>query len=43
VVRHLLAASRRAGGLDPLTACERDVLALIAEGRSNAGIATPSS
>jgi DNA-binding NarL/FixJ family response regulator len=40
VVRHLLAARRRAGGLDPLTARERDVLALMAEGRSNAGIAT---
>src|ERR1019366_4159613 len=39
VVRHLLAASRRSGGLDPLTARERDVLALMAEGRSNAGIA----
>jgi DNA-binding NarL/FixJ family response regulator len=40
VVRHLLATSRRAGGLDPLTARERDVLAVMAEGRSNAGIAT---
>jgi len=40
VVRHLLAASRRSGGLNPLTAREHDVLALMAEGRSNAGIAT---
>ena len=39
VVRHLLAASGRAGGLDPLTARERDVLALMAEGRSNTAIA----
>ena len=30
-----VAASRRAGGLDPLTARERDVLALMAQGRSN--------
>ncbi len=40
VVTQLLAASRQAGGLDPLTNREREVLALMAEGRSNAGIAT---
>jgi DNA-binding NarL/FixJ family response regulator len=39
VVRHLLRASRRGHGLAALTARERDVLALMAEGRSNAGIA----
>jgi DNA-binding NarL/FixJ family response regulator len=39
VVSQLLAASRHSGGLDPLTQRERDVLALMAEGRSNAGIA----
>ena len=39
VVSQLLAASRHAGDLDPLTPRERDVLALMAEGRSNAGVA----
>ncbi|MGE5286987.1 MAG: response regulator transcription factor [Micromonosporaceae bacterium] len=39
VVRQLLRASRHAGGLATLTAREREVLALMAEGRSNAGIA----
>jgi DNA-binding NarL/FixJ family response regulator len=39
VVSQLLTASRRAGDLDPLTPREHDVLALMAEGRSNAGIA----
>ena len=39
-VSQLLAASRHAGDLDPLTPRERDVLALMAEGRSNAGVAT---
>ncbi|HEY6276500.1 MAG TPA: response regulator transcription factor [Streptosporangiaceae bacterium] len=39
VVSQLLRASRYADGLAALTAREREVLALIAEGRSNAGIA----
>jgi len=39
VVSQLLAASRHAGDLDPLTPRERDVLALMAEGRSNDGVA----
>jgi DNA-binding NarL/FixJ family response regulator len=39
VVTQLLGASRRADGLRTLTRRERDVLALMAEGRSNSGIA----
>jgi DNA-binding NarL/FixJ family response regulator len=38
VVTQLLGASRRAGTLAALTAREREVLALMAEGRSNAAI-----
>jgi DNA-binding NarL/FixJ family response regulator len=39
VVSQMLGASRRSDSLAVLTARERDVLALIAEGRSNTGIA----
>jgi len=39
VVSQLLGASRRSTGLASLTGRERDVLSLMAEGRSNAGIA----
>jgi DNA-binding NarL/FixJ family response regulator len=39
VVTQLLGASRRADGLGSLTPRERDVLALMAEGRSNGAIA----
>jgi DNA-binding NarL/FixJ family response regulator len=39
VVGHLLRASRHSSGLTTLTPRERDVLALMAEGRSNNGIA----
>src|SRR5215469_15471756 len=39
VVTQLLGASRRTDGLAALTARERDVLALMAEGRSNSAIA----
>jgi DNA-binding NarL/FixJ family response regulator len=40
VVSQLLAASRQARGLAALTPREREVLSLMAEGRSNAGIAS---
>jgi DNA-binding NarL/FixJ family response regulator len=39
VVSQLLSASRRAGSVSGLTPRERDVLSLMAEGRSNAAIA----
>lgn len=39
VVRHLLTASRRADALSALTPREREVLSLIAQGRSNTAIA----
>ncbi len=39
VVTQLLAASRRTDGLGSLTARERDVLGLMAEGRSNGAVA----
>jgi DNA-binding NarL/FixJ family response regulator len=39
VVRHLLTASRRADTLSTLTPREREVLSLIAQGRSNTAIA----
>ena len=40
VVRHLLRASRRADALAILTRREREVLSLMAQGRSNAAIAS---
>jgi DNA-binding NarL/FixJ family response regulator len=39
VVRILMRAARQAGGVGSLTGREREVPALMAEGRSNAGIA----
>jgi DNA-binding NarL/FixJ family response regulator len=39
VVRHLLNASRRADALAALTPREREVLSLMAQGRSNTAIA----
>ena len=39
VVARLVSRKRKAGPLDNLTPRERDVLALVAEGRSNAGVA----
>jgi DNA-binding NarL/FixJ family response regulator len=39
VVRHLLGAGRRSDSLAVLTSRERDVLSLLAQGRSNAAIA----
>jgi DNA-binding NarL/FixJ family response regulator len=39
VVRHLLRATRRADALNRLTPREREVLALVAQGRSNTAIA----
>ena len=39
VVARLVGRKRKAGPLDNLTRRERDVLALVAEGRSNAGVA----
>jgi DNA-binding NarL/FixJ family response regulator len=40
VVTHLLNASQRAGALSDLTTREREVLALMAEGRSNSAISS---